>query len=212
MAFVLDRFGRRAVLGERARPNLSRQRHRRHHPMVLRERGGRPEIAGAYCAGWNKFARITSVHRQYGDYIAFNCLWRPDTARYQIPAVRTRSSCYSQPARRGCIRACRSATERSARATRPSAIGTIARRSRAESSSAYQKSRNRPIEPRPSDQGSSSCVCLSVLALAACVSLGRRPGLSHAPGRIVGGHDQSRRRKARRRRCSNAPTPRPTSS
>ena len=31
----------------------------------------------------------------YGDYIAFNCLWRPDIARYQIPAVRTRSSCYA---------------------------------------------------------------------------------------------------------------------
>ena len=53
------------------------------------------EIAGAFCAGWNKYARITSVHRMYGDYIAFNCLWRPDTARYQIPAVRSRSSCYA---------------------------------------------------------------------------------------------------------------------
>ena len=53
------------------------------------------EIAGAYCARWNKFARITSVHRMYGDYIAFNCLWRPDIARFQIPPVRTRSSCYA---------------------------------------------------------------------------------------------------------------------
>jgi hypothetical protein len=53
------------------------------------------ETAGAYCAGWNKYARITSVHRMYGDYIAFNCLWRPDIAPYQLPAVRTRSSCYS---------------------------------------------------------------------------------------------------------------------
>ncbi|HZO44251.1 MAG TPA: hypothetical protein VFB68_00015 [Xanthobacteraceae bacterium] len=53
------------------------------------------EIAGAYCASWNKYARITSVHRIYGDYIAFNCLWRPDTARFQIPPVRTRSSCYA---------------------------------------------------------------------------------------------------------------------
>ena len=57
------------------------------------------EIAGAYCAGWNKYARITSVHRMYGDYIAFNCLWRPGIARYQIPAVRTRSSCYAQARR-----------------------------------------------------------------------------------------------------------------
>jgi hypothetical protein len=56
-------------------------------------------IAGAYCAGWNKYARITSVHRMYGDYIAFNCLWRPDIARYQIPAVRARSSCYAQARR-----------------------------------------------------------------------------------------------------------------
>jgi hypothetical protein len=53
------------------------------------------EIAGAYCAGWNKYARITSVHRMYGDYIAFNCLWRPDTARFQMPRVGTRSSCYA---------------------------------------------------------------------------------------------------------------------
>ena len=53
------------------------------------------EIAGAYCASWNKYARITSVHRMYGDYIAFNCLWRPDMAPYQIPRVRTRSSCYA---------------------------------------------------------------------------------------------------------------------
>lgn len=52
-------------------------------------------IAGAYCERWNKVARITSVHRMYGDYIAFNCLWRPDIARFQIPAVRTRSSCYA---------------------------------------------------------------------------------------------------------------------
>lgn len=53
------------------------------------------EIAGAYCARWDKYARITSVHRMYGDYIAFNCLWRPDIAPYQIPRVRTRSSCYA---------------------------------------------------------------------------------------------------------------------
>jgi hypothetical protein len=53
------------------------------------------EVAGAFCAGWNKYARITSVHRTYGDYIAFNCLWRPDTARFQLPVVRTRSSCYA---------------------------------------------------------------------------------------------------------------------
>jgi hypothetical protein len=56
-------------------------------------------IAGAYCASWGKVARITSVHRIYGDYIAFNCLWRPGIARYQIPAVGTRRSCYSHARR-----------------------------------------------------------------------------------------------------------------
>ena len=35
------------------------------------------QIAGAYCARWDKYHRITSVHRQYGDFIAFNCLWSP---------------------------------------------------------------------------------------------------------------------------------------
>jgi hypothetical protein len=54
-----------------------------------------PHIAGAYCARWNKYPRITSVHRQYGDYIGFNCLWTPYAARYALPAVRTRSSCYT---------------------------------------------------------------------------------------------------------------------
>ena len=49
------------------------------------------EVAGRHCAGHRKFARITSVRRMYGDYISFNCLWRPDIARYQLPAVRTRS-------------------------------------------------------------------------------------------------------------------------
>ena len=53
------------------------------------------EIAGAYCARWNKVARITSVKRQYGDYIAFNCLWRRGGAPYQLPRVGTRSSCYA---------------------------------------------------------------------------------------------------------------------
>ena len=51
------------------------------------------ETAAAYCASHNKFHRITSVYRQYGSYIAFNCLWRPDIARYILPAVPTRSTC-----------------------------------------------------------------------------------------------------------------------
>lgn len=56
-------------------------------------------IAGEYCARWNKYPRITSVHRIYGDYIAFNCLWSPNIARYQIPAVGTRRSCYAHARR-----------------------------------------------------------------------------------------------------------------
>jgi len=51
------------------------------------------DIAGAHCAGWNKVARITSARRMYGEFISFNCLWRPNVARYQIPAVGTRASC-----------------------------------------------------------------------------------------------------------------------
>ena len=51
------------------------------------------EIAGAFCARWNKYHRITSVHRQYGDYIGFNCLWSPYANPYALPAVRTRDVC-----------------------------------------------------------------------------------------------------------------------
>jgi len=50
-------------------------------------------IAAAYCARWDKYHRITSVHRQYGDYIAFACLWSPYVNPYAIPAVRTRATC-----------------------------------------------------------------------------------------------------------------------
>jgi hypothetical protein len=50
-------------------------------------------VAGEYCARWNKYHRITSVHRQYGDFIAFDCLWSPYVNPYAIPAVRTRASC-----------------------------------------------------------------------------------------------------------------------
>jgi hypothetical protein len=51
------------------------------------------DIAAAFCARWEKYHRITSVHRQYGDYIGFACLWRPDINRFAIPAVRTRDTC-----------------------------------------------------------------------------------------------------------------------
>ena len=52
-------------------------------------------LAAEHCARFDKFHRITGVHRQYGDYISFQCLWNPYMARYAIPAVRTRSVCYA---------------------------------------------------------------------------------------------------------------------
>ena len=36
----------------------------------------RHAIASAHCARYFKYARITSVHAQYGDYIGFVCRWR----------------------------------------------------------------------------------------------------------------------------------------
>jgi len=37
----------------------------------------RKVIASDHCANYGKFARITSVHRQYGDYIGFVCRFPP---------------------------------------------------------------------------------------------------------------------------------------
>jgi hypothetical protein len=54
-----------------------------------------PQIAADFCAGWAKYPRITSVHREYGDYIGFNCLWDPRQARFALPAVPTRSACFA---------------------------------------------------------------------------------------------------------------------
>lgn len=51
------------------------------------------QVAAAYCARWDKYYRITSVHRQYGDFIAFACLWSPTVNPYALPAVSTRSTC-----------------------------------------------------------------------------------------------------------------------
>jgi len=34
-------------------------------------------IASEHCARYNKYARINSVHAQYGDYIGFSCVWSP---------------------------------------------------------------------------------------------------------------------------------------
>ncbi|HEY6259120.1 MAG TPA: hypothetical protein VIY51_25365 [Xanthobacteraceae bacterium] len=52
-----------------------------------------PQAAGAYCGRFGKYARITGVTRHYGDYISFNCLWAPNIARYDLPAVATRAYC-----------------------------------------------------------------------------------------------------------------------
>jgi hypothetical protein len=35
------------------------------------------QIAGDYCARWGRFAKVTSVHRVYGDYVGFVCYDRP---------------------------------------------------------------------------------------------------------------------------------------
>jgi hypothetical protein len=58
------------------------------------------QMAGTHCGGYGKYARITSVTRQYGDYIAFACLWTPYVAPYQIPATPVRTACHSAPIRR----------------------------------------------------------------------------------------------------------------
>lgn len=36
-----------------------------------------PQIAADYCARWARLSHVTSVHRQYGDYISFVCIDRP---------------------------------------------------------------------------------------------------------------------------------------
>jgi len=38
----------------------------------------RVAIASDHCARYGKIAHITSVHRQYGDYIGFRCLFGPE--------------------------------------------------------------------------------------------------------------------------------------
>jgi hypothetical protein len=52
-----------------------------------------PQIAADACARYNKYARITQVHRQYGDFITYRCLWSPRVDIYATPAVATRAYC-----------------------------------------------------------------------------------------------------------------------
>ncbi len=35
------------------------------------------EMAAHWCARWNRLSHVTSVHREYGDYISFVCMDRP---------------------------------------------------------------------------------------------------------------------------------------
>jgi len=55
------------------------------------------EIAADYCARWNKYPRITSVIRGYGNFIGFHCLWSPYKNPYALPRVGTRSRCRTYP-------------------------------------------------------------------------------------------------------------------
>ena len=61
------------------------------------------DIAAYESARFDTYPRITSVHRRYGDYIGFQCLWSPKDYFYTIPPVRTRSSCAVHVHRRGRI-------------------------------------------------------------------------------------------------------------
>ena len=47
------------------------------------------EIAVAHCAHWNRYAGISSVHRIYGDYIGFRCVYdrRFDPRKAGFPPV-----------------------------------------------------------------------------------------------------------------------------
>jgi len=45
------------------------------------------DIAAAHCARWNRLTGITSVHRTYGDYIGFQCIYdrRFDPRKAWVP-------------------------------------------------------------------------------------------------------------------------------
>jgi hypothetical protein len=56
------------------------------------------EAAAGYCARYSKYARITGVSRQYGNYISFNCFWSPSMDVYSHPAVPLRTgACGREP-------------------------------------------------------------------------------------------------------------------
>ena len=35
------------------------------------------QLAADYCASWRRLSHVTSVHRQYGDYVSFVCIDKP---------------------------------------------------------------------------------------------------------------------------------------
>jgi hypothetical protein len=35
------------------------------------------QMAQSYCGQWHRLSHVTSVHRQYGDYISFVCIDKP---------------------------------------------------------------------------------------------------------------------------------------
>jgi hypothetical protein len=39
--------------------------------------GSYKQIAEDYCARWARLAKVTSIHRKYGDYVSFICFDRP---------------------------------------------------------------------------------------------------------------------------------------
>ena len=47
------------------------------YPLVAAQGGNDRAVAmvmaSGHCAGYRKFAVITSFHRRYGDYVGFNC-------------------------------------------------------------------------------------------------------------------------------------------
>ena len=59
-------------------------------PWTAENEAHAQDWAGQFCKMYDKYPRITGVHRQYGDYTSFNCLWTPDAARFALPEVRTR--------------------------------------------------------------------------------------------------------------------------
>lgn len=46
------------------------------------------DLTTAHCEQYGKYPRITAVHREYGDYISFHCIWNPRLARYALPEAR----------------------------------------------------------------------------------------------------------------------------